>query len=163
MTRFLPAPLVGCLVLLYGQPLTRICQLRLTDVDLSSQMTSLRLGGTPVELPHRVADVLREVIADRTQRTTPGVSHGLVPHPVWLFPGRPASQPASAESLRRRLANLGITSVRSARNTALIALAREVPPIVLADLLGLSVGAAVRWRDLSGGTWTSYTARRSRP
>ncbi|GAA3717261.1 hypothetical protein GCM10022204_41470 [Microlunatus aurantiacus] len=154
--------LVGCLVLLYGQPLTRICQLRLTDVNVLSETTSLRLGGTAVELPPRVADVLREVIADRTQRTTPGVSHGLVPQPIWVFPGRPATQPASAESLRRRLANVGITSVRSARNTALITLAREVPPVVLADLLGLSVGAAVRWRDLSGGTWTSYTAQRPR-
>lgn len=88
----------------------------------------------------RVADVFCEVITDRTQRTTPGVSHGFVPHPLWLFPGRPATQPANAESLRRRLGNLGITSVRSARNTALITLAREVPPVVLGDLLGLSVG-----------------------
>ena len=155
--------LLACLVLLYGQALTRICRLRLCDVDLHADPTRLRLGDTPIELPPRIAHLAREVITDRTGGVSAGISHGFLDDPVWVFPGRPATQPAGAESLRRRLLNLGVTSVRSARNTALVTLARDVPPVVLADLLGLSVGAAVRWRELSGGTWTSYTAQRQTP
>lgn len=152
--------LAGCLVLLYGQPLSRICQLRLTDVDMRTETLTLRLGDTPLELPPRIADLAREAVAERLTSIPPGISKGFTQSPTWLFPGRPSTRPAGAESLRRRLAALGVVAVRSTRNTALITLAREVPPVVLADLLGLTIGAAVRWRELSGGTWGSYIAER---
>ena len=46
------------------------------------------------------------------------------------------------------LAMAGDGRTGSEPNTALITLAREVPPVVLADRLGSSIRAAVRWRDL---------------
>lgn len=37
-------------------------------------------------------------------------------------------------------------------------LARDVPPSVLCDLLGISTTTAERWREHAGGTWTAYAA-----
>jgi len=56
----------------------------------------------------------------------------------WLFPGRRAGQPIGDKGLSRRLTKLGIP-VRGARNSALLELAREVPPSIL---------AGARWREL---------------
>lgn len=80
----------------------------------------------------------------------------------WLFPGRRAGQPIGDKGLSRRLPKLGIP-VRGARNSALLELAREVPPSILADLLGLTPQVVDRWRHLAGGSWTAYVANRGRP
>jgi hypothetical protein len=41
-------------------------------------------------------------------------------------------------------------------------LATEVPPVVLADLLGMYPNTAVRWVQAAGGEWASYAAVRAR-
>ncbi|MEU8390436.1 hypothetical protein [Micromonospora sp. NPDC048843] len=48
----------------------------------------------------------------------------------------------SAEGLRERLAQLGLSWVLEARNGALSALAAQLPPVLAADQLGLSITAA---------------------
>ena len=50
---------------------------------------------------------------------------------------------------------------RADRNTALLQLATEVPPAVLADLLGLHIGTAIHWANEAGGDWTNYAAIRA--
>jgi hypothetical protein len=42
-----------------------------------------------------------------------------------------------------------------------VQLAAEVPPAVLADLLGLHIGTAVRWATEAGGDWINYAAIRA--
>jgi hypothetical protein len=51
--------------------------------------------------------------------------------------------------------------VRAARNGALLHLAGEVPPVVLADLLGISINNAVRWVQAASGDWSTYAADRA--
>lgn len=157
-----PDRLAACLLTIYGQPLSRICRLRLDDIAFESESTTLQLGHTPLELPPGVAAILRKVI-DRRETPPPGISPSPADDALWLFPGKPPTQPISSETLRRRIHALGVPTARSARNTALTNLAREVPPVVLADLLGLSLNAAVRWSELSGGTWISYAGSRADP
>jgi hypothetical protein len=48
--------------------------------------------------------------------------------------------------------------VRAARNGALLQLAGEVPPVVLADLLGISINNAVRWVAMASGHWSNYAS-----
>ena len=151
--------LAGALLLLYGQPLSRITQLRRSDLDLTDGAVSIRLGPTPLALPEPLAQLARQ-IAHETPAAR-GISRGFAYDSPWLFPGHPPSRPIDASSLRNRLnRRLSLPPARAARNTALITLARDVPPVVLADLLGLSAGTAEQWHQLAGGRWTSYVAHR---
>ena len=49
-------------------------------------------------------------------------------------------------------------NIRGHRNTALLTLASEVPPVVLADLLGLHPITIDRWAVLPGGSPATYAA-----
>ena len=60
----------------------------------------------------------------------------------------------------RKLLDHGIDA-RPARNAALIALLEDVPPPILADLLGLNIGTAARWADIARRDWTAYLAARN--
>ena len=50
---------------------------------------------------------------------------------------------------------------RTARNATLIGLASELPPPVLADLLGMHPTTAVRWANLASRDWHTYLATRT--
>lgn len=151
--------LAGALLLLYGQPLSRITQLRRTDVDLADGTVSIQLGSTPLALPEPLAQLARQIAQETPP--TPGISRGFADDSPWMFPGHPPSRPIDASSLRQRLnRRLCLPPARAARNTALITLARDVPPVVLADLLGLSAGTAEQWHQLAGGRWTAYPSLR---
>ncbi|WP_328399852.1 hypothetical protein [Nocardia sp. NBC_00403] len=58
-----------------------------------------------------------------------------------------------------RLNQHGITP-HASRNTALLTLATELPAAVLADLLGLHPGTAVRWVRIAKRDWHTYLAER---
>jgi hypothetical protein len=47
------------------------------------------------------------------------------------------------------------------RQAALIQLAAEIPPAMLAGILGIHPTTAVKWTKLGGGNWTTYAAARS--
>jgi hypothetical protein len=53
--------------------------------------------------------------------------------------------------------------VRSWAGVPLDELAREVPPTILADLLGLTPETADKWRQHAGGNWTTYAPIAGRP
>ena len=48
------------------------------------------------------------------------------------------------------------------RHAALMQLAAEIPPAMLAGILGVHTTTAVKWTRLAGGEWTGYAADRSR-
>lgn len=50
--------------------------------------------------------------------------------------------------------------VRAARNGAMLQLAGEVPAVVLADLLSISVNTAVKWVRVASGDWSADAAER---
>ncbi|MFD9655492.1 hypothetical protein [Streptomyces mirabilis] len=52
--------------------------------------------------------------------------------------------------------------VRAARNTALMEAITDLPPIVVADLFGISPATAHRWSQLAGNSWAPYLAARQR-
>ena len=68
------------------------------------------------------------------------------------------------ESLRQRERQQRATGAALpflARNAALLHLAAELPPIVIADLLGIHPHTANRWSDAAGGRWMNYAAHRN--
>lgn len=146
----------GCLVLLYGQTPGRLSRLRVDDVQEDNDRVYLRLGRDRLELSDPLSGLVQRLVREQTGRA---LVRGPARH--WLFPGGHPGQPMAADSMRNRLANIGVV-IRPARSSALTQLASEVPAVVLGDLLGLHYGTAVRWVRQSGGDWARYIKLRMR-
>jgi len=145
----------GCLVLLYTQPVSRIATFSQDDVSERDNETYLSFAHEPVLMPEPLGRLVREL---PTRRQT-GPS-GMAPaRRRWLFPGRNAGAHQHPEYIRARLKRLGI-DCRANRNAALLQLAAELPPVVIASLLGLHPTTAVRWSQAAGANWTGYAARK---
>jgi len=149
--------LAGCLVTLYGQQVSKITALRITDTCCSGGATRLRLGAGWLDVPEPVAILLRRHLSNRSNMTT-----AANPASPWLFPGQLASEHRSYRQLVRMLHQLGIPA-RASRLAAWRQLVREAPPAVLADALGVSPGTAMRHAFLGGADWSAYAARRHAP
>ena len=70
-------------------------------------------------------------------------------------PGTRAGKHTAPGALAIRLRRNGVTG-RAMRHTALIQLASEIPPGMLAGILGIHPTTAVKWTRLAGGDWTGY-------
>jgi hypothetical protein len=81
---------------------------------------------------------------------------------AWLFPGYAAGTHRSAADLARKL-RLHNLPVRTGRNTALLALAADLPASVLSETLGLSITAALKWTRRAARDWNAYLAARPAP
>jgi hypothetical protein len=70
-------------------------------------------------------------------------------------PGRPRNPLGLADTLRHH----GLPT-RAARNTAMMDALVDLPPMVIADLLGIHPKTAEPWATLAGGNWSEYLAAR---
>jgi len=144
----------GALLLLYGQFASRLTRLTDADIEQHGPDTCLRLDTVPVLLPPRLAALVRaQLDAAPAHARTPGSRP--------LFPGRSTARPVAPQTLTRRLREHGIEP-RLARNTALAAWASDLPPAVLASLLGVHIQTAVNWASRTRRDWTAYLAERAR-
>lgn len=143
----------GALVLLLGQPLTRICALRHDDLTIHDGRVYAQLGPAPIELPSPIGALALE-LRDRAAGLNRAAAAIASP---WLLPGRKHGEHLTAEHLRIRLKALGITT-RPARRSALLALAGELPAPILAQHLAISPGRAAQWTRLAATTYADYLA-----
>lgn len=159
-----PAPLdvkvAGSLILLYGARLSKIHRLTTDRLSQDDRGTYLAIDSVPVLLPPSLAQLVNQLIAEppRTfglRPTTPALT-------TYLFPGRPPARPIGPAHLGARLRRHGIP-VGAARNTALIALAAELPAAVIADLFGLTYKTASAWSSYAQADWTAYLNSRTVP
>jgi integrase len=144
----LAARVAGCLVLLYGQRVTRIVTLRTDDLDLHGPQVRLKLGHDPIEVPDPLAALLRALHA---QTAGP-----------WLLPGAKPGTHIGPERIRRRLRQLGIRP-DTGRTAALLALAASVPAPILGELLGYCDDTANHWRRAAAGDWARYASLAATP
>ena len=145
----------GCLVLLYGQQLTRIAALRREQVTVTSEgATLLHLGATKIELPSPLDELFRR-LADERRRNS-AFSGAALASP-WMFEGVQHGRPITAAQLGNRLRLLGIEA-QAARRGALLHLGASLPAAVLARLLDLHPNTAVKWVRAAGGDWNTYAA-----
>ena len=142
----------GCLLLLYGQQLTRIAAMTTSQITIRGGAVHVRFGDHDVPVPEPLGTVLTELAHN-------GRSHG-TGSPLttpWLFPGGLPGQPITPCRLGGRLRALGIHAAKF-RRAALTGLAAQLPAAVLADLLGLAPKTAVEWMRQAGGDWSRYAA-----
>ena len=142
----------GLFALLFGQHLSRIVRLKVTDLAIADGAVAVKFGVDEVVLP----PVLDGLVIRLMERR----GHSITRSEQWLLPGGSPGRHITAERLRRRLAEYGL-SLRPTRNAALMALATELPAPVLADLLGLHVNTSVEWVRAARGDWSAYVASRS--
>jgi len=146
--------IAGCLVVLYGQPVSKVAALRTTDVSCTGDVTRLRPGTDWLDVPEPLATLLRHHLRNRGNMTT-----AANPASPWLFPGQLAGEHRSYRRIVRVLHQLGIPA-RASRLAAWHQLVHEAPPAVLADALGVSPDTAIRHAHLAGANWAAYASRR---
>ncbi len=143
----------GCLLLLYGQQLSRIAAITTSQVTSRDGTVFIRFGRHDVPVPAPLGVILTELT--RTGRTHTGT--GSPADTPWLFPGGLPGRPITASRLGQRLNRLGIYAM-AGRRAALTDLAARMPAAVLADLLHLAPGTAVHWMREAGADWNRYAA-----
>lgn len=147
----------GLLVLLYGQSLSRIVQLTRDQILIKPTGIQLVLGAKPLDLPAPLGNLARQLAARRHGHAVVGRTDD---HP-WLFPGGAPGHPVSSSRLKTRLGALGIHG-RAGRNTALIDLASQVPPVVLTRMLGIHLNTAATWAERASSSGAAYAAELAR-
>jgi len=147
----------GCLLLLYGQPLSRIAAMTTSQVTRRGIETFLQLGRHDVPVPGPLASAVLQLIScGRSHRGA-----GSPPATTWLFPGHLPGRPITPARLGERLRAMGIYA-QTGRRAALLDLAAQLPAAVLADLLGLHETTAAKWMHQAGGDWSRYAAELAR-
>ncbi len=145
----------GVVALLYGAALSQVLLLHVADVATISGRCHLRLGQHPVLVPPAIARLLRDqAAAAATQPTAPETG-------PWLFPGQPGLRPITSAAILTHLNHRGI-QIRAARTAALIDLVGQLPPAVLASLLGLAPSTAERWSRRIASDWATYLHARNK-
>ena len=143
----------GCLLLLFGQHLSRTAVMTTGQIITQDDQVLARFGQHEVPVPHSLGRILTDLI--RTGRSHTGTGSPITS--PWLFPGGMPGQPITASRLGERLRALGVRAMPG-RRAALIDLAAQLPAAVLADSLNLSPGTAVRWMHQAGADWNRYAA-----
>jgi hypothetical protein len=144
----------GCLLLLYGQQLSRITAITTDQVTTTGNWVFLRFGRQDVLIPEPLAGLLQTLV--REGRRYLGV--GSPTTTIWLFPGMLPGRPLTPSRLGERLRKLGLRA-QPARRATLTDLAAQLPAAVLADLLNLAPTTAVNWVRDAGGDWSRYAAQ----
>jgi hypothetical protein len=147
----LPYRVAGTLLLLYAQPLTKIVALKTTTIVLSPREMRISLGAEPVPVPAPFAGMLSHHLRNRPNLRTGG---GMVANP-WLFPGYHPGTHLDPQSIMLRLRKLGV-NLLGGRNSALQNLVAEVPPPLVAELLGYSYQVTQRHAELAAQPWAQY-------
>jgi len=143
--------LAAALVLLYGIRPHQIVRIKLSEVTKDEGLWKIRVGTEDLYLPDQLGAVTQAVYEARDVRR---MLHTASDH-EWLLPGARAGYPIVSGSLRKRLRKLGIP-IASARRGAIKSLAQEVDPSVLANLVGIHVRTAVKWRNAIAASRARY-------
>jgi hypothetical protein len=151
----LSARAAAAIALLYGAPLTRVLALRTTDIVTVNGRPHMQLGRHPVLLPPAIAALVSQQAAQATPQPEGAATKN------WLFPGRAGIRPLTAPALNQRINQQGIR-IRDGRTAALVELAGQLPPAVLADLLGLHPSTATAWARRIASDWAAYIDARNR-
>ena len=89
--------IAALLLLLYGIPICKICELELDDVVTTATGTTIRVGSLPAPVPEPLLPLLHEHLAARANQRT--MNHGS----RWLFPGTRVGHHITEQSVMQRL------------------------------------------------------------
>ncbi|MGH3557691.1 MAG: hypothetical protein ACRDTK_09425 [Mycobacterium sp.] len=129
----------------------RIAALKTTAVDVTGDEARISLGAEPIPVSEPFAAMLKDHLHNRPNLRT---GAGMTANP-WLFPGCNAGKHLHPQTMLGRLHNRGI-SVLGARNAALQNLVAEIPPPIVAHLLGDSHNTTQHHARLAARPWSRY-------
>jgi hypothetical protein len=138
----------GLLTVLFAQPVSRICELRLDHIV--SDGSAVMLGDDPIPLPEPVAELVGRYCNQRINMATTNTET------TYLFPGGRPGEHITAMQLGIRLRRLGITKVE--RQGALTHLLRQVPAPIVAKATGYSTATTAIRATQTGNDWATYAA-----
>jgi hypothetical protein len=148
-----PDRVAACLVLLYGQLVTRIATLTTEHIHRGDDgVVHLELGNARLTVLPELGNLLIQLPTKLPHNTGRNLAEV-----TWLFPGRRPGHHLHAHNLSRRIRRLGVDP-RPDRNSTLLELARELPPAIVGKLLGLHPGTAAKWAAVAGSNWARYAA-----
>ena len=152
----LPLRVVGTLTLLFGLTTSRILELTTDDITITTDQVTLTIGTSPIELPPRVADLVRlqHQHATNTNLNAPELT-------PWLLPGQTGALPMHPAHMSEQLVAARIDALHG-RHSALVDLAAALPPAVLATLLGVHISTAIAWSHRAQQDWSAYLAARAK-
>jgi hypothetical protein len=144
----------GILLLLFGQPLTKIAALPTAAITITEDDMRISLGQEPIPVPQPFADMLANHMASRPNL---GATAGVAATP-WLFPSSRPGRHLAPNFIMSRLRDLGI-NLLAARNTAMQSLVAEAPPPLVAELLGYSYNTTQRHAQIAAQPWARYVTK----
>ena len=103
----------GCLLLLYGQQLSRITAITTDQVTTCDQQVFIRFSRDAILIPEPLDGLLQKLLRDG--RRYQGV--GSPNTTTWLFPGMHPGRPLTASRLGERLRKLGLRAQPARRAT----------------------------------------------
>lgn len=136
------------LVVVYGIRVHRIAALRRDAFRIANGTAAIILGTVELTLPAAATPWVEEVLREVPIRSRVG---GSGRDDTWLFPGYRHGDHMLPSSLTVQLRDLGVSPAR-AHQAATAAIITQVPPSVVARLLGVSISTAAEWHYLAGGT-----------
>lgn len=156
----LPTRVAGLLILLYGARTGDIHKLTTADISRARGRTCLAIAGDPLELPPPVAELIEQLanaakLSPRAQTRT-GDARYLFASPRRLH------EPIHSTTLGRKLALAGIRPQVS-RNSAMLALASDLPAAIVATQMGLTAQTTTRWAQFSQRDSIEYLLARTHP
>jgi hypothetical protein len=151
----LEARIVGALIRLYGMSVVRIVALTHDKFHRDNADAYLTLGQNPVLLPPKLAQLIERQIT--RPRAYSVIQRSANPANQYLLPGKPPDRPRHPHAVCALLRRHQLPTA-SARNTALIDAAGELPPIMISDLLASAPRTRSPGPDTPQTTWADYLA-----
>jgi integrase len=142
------------LLLLYGQPLTRIAAMKLDQVTVDVDSLTIRITEDVLVVPEPFAGVVRQHVADLPHQNTSAHREQR-----WLFPGMKPGDHLNQTTIMNRLREAGI-DFRAAKNASMRALVLEIPAAIVADSFGYSYQITDKHRHQAGATFSDYVNKR---
>ena len=146
------ASTAALLLLLYAQPLVRICRLRLDAIKDEDGELYITFGEYPVWVPTPFAHQVRRHLEHRALAHTRPVDSN-----PYLFPGGNAGAHITSTSLMTQVRSLGI-NLLAAKNTSLTELVTQMPAPIVADALGYSYQITAKYVALAADNFARYVS-----
>jgi len=138
------------MLVLYGQPISRIATMRMDEFREDHDRPEVKLGKDWADIPEPAAAVIRVHLAAR-----PGLTTAANPDSPLAFPGRMPGRTLHVYTVANILRESGIPAMAT-RSRAWIQSVRQAPPSILADALGISPKTAVRHAERAGTDHLAY-------
>ncbi|WP_344059243.1 hypothetical protein [Microbacterium pumilum] len=134
------------LTTVYAVRVHRIAALSQDAIRVESGRPRIRLGDVEIELPDATAWWIDAIHDDRTHKPRAG---GSGRDDTWIFPGSRHDQHILPSSLAPQLKALGVSPV-TAHQASAAALITQMPPAVVARLVGVRITTASQWHKSAG-------------